>query len=124
MTEEEAIVISELEQLIEKARDLREEEFYTIFTIHEVQNISTALNLIQRQQEEIDKYKIESDNFWEEWNNLEQSCFEEEQKLKTKLEKKDKIIDEMAKDLFYKYYDDLRSIEDIKKYFEEKVEGK
>ena len=55
MTEIETIVIEELEQLVEKCRDLREEEFYSVFTIHEVQNISTALNLMQRQQEEIKK---------------------------------------------------------------------
>lgn len=55
--EEEAIVIEELEQLVEKCKDLREEEYYSIFTIHEAQNIATALNLIEKQQEEIEKYK-------------------------------------------------------------------
>ena len=49
--EQESIVIEELNQLIDKSRDLREEEFYTIFTIHEVQNIETVLNMLKEKDE-------------------------------------------------------------------------
>ncbi len=54
ISEEEKIVIEELKNLIEKARELREEEFYSIFTIHEVQNIATVLNIIEKQNKEIE----------------------------------------------------------------------
>ena len=50
LSEENEIAILELQQLVEKSRDLREEDFYTIFTIHEVQNIATVLNLITKLQ--------------------------------------------------------------------------
>jgi hypothetical protein len=55
---ENEIAMLELEQLVEKSRELREEDFYTIFTIHEVQNIATVLNIIpklQKENEEKDK---------------------------------------------------------------------
>lgn len=53
--EQEIIVVEELEQLIEKSKDLSEEEFYTIFTIHEVQNIATALSMLKEKDKEIEK---------------------------------------------------------------------
>ena len=59
--EQESIVIEELNQLIDKSRDLREEEFYTIFTIHEVQNIETVLNMLKEKDEKIE-HQIEKRN--------------------------------------------------------------
>lgn len=53
--EQEKIVIEELEQLIKNSKDLREEEFYTIFTIHEVQNIETVLSMLKEKDAEIEK---------------------------------------------------------------------
>lgn len=55
--EQEEIIIEELEQLIEKTSFLREEEFYTLFTIHEVQNIASLLNMLKEKESEIEKYK-------------------------------------------------------------------
>lgn len=55
--EQEEIIIEELEQLIEKTSFLREEEFYTLFTIHEVQNIASLLNMLKEKEAEIEKYK-------------------------------------------------------------------
>ena len=57
LSEENEIAILELKQLVEKSRDLREEDFYTIFTIHEVQNIATVLNLITKQQKQLELIK-------------------------------------------------------------------
>lgn len=105
MSKEEKTVIEELEQLVEKCVDLREEEFYSVFTIHEVQNISTALNLMQKQQKEIETH-IKA--------NMIRT-----QKFNKELEKKDKIIDLMAKSF---KQDDVRTVEEIKQYFEKKVE--
>lgn len=53
--EQEEIIIEELEQLIEKTSFLREEEFYTLFTIHEVQNIASLLNMLKEKDAEIEK---------------------------------------------------------------------
>ena len=57
--EQELIVVEELNQLIDKSRDLREEEFYTIFTIHEVQNIETVLSMLKENSAEIEKKNTE-----------------------------------------------------------------
>ncbi len=94
-------------------------------------------DLIQKQQEEIEKLKIDKQEAWNEWNDLEQGSYEEENKLKAKIEKKDKIIDEMLQEFTdcefefkcsscciecEKDYDQL--YECNKQYFEKKVEGK
>ena len=113
--EQESIVIEELNQLIEKARDLREEEFYTIFTIHEVQNIETVLNILKQKDEQIAKYE----KIYKEYD-----CY----RWVKELNKKDKIIDLMSKWLYeddtsfgYDKLKDVNTSEKIKQYFERKV---
>ena len=44
-------------------------------------------------------------------------------KQQKEIDKKDKTIDKMAKELFYNYYDDLRSVKDIIEGFTKQVEG-
>ena len=58
--------------------------------------IKTVLSMLKEKDTEIKGLKIKNDEAWEEWNNLEQDAYEEEQRLKAKLDKKDKIIDKMA----------------------------
>lgn len=110
MTDEEIIVIEELRQLVEKCKFLREEDFYSVFTIHEVQNISTVLKIIEKQQWEeeslqaenrLHKLKIaELTKENEKLSKLNEKYIEYSEIYKaqeTVLKKKDKIIDEMAK---------------------------
>ena len=99
LSEENEIAILELQQLVEKSRDLREEDFYTIFTIHEVQNIATVLNLItklQKGEEQSNKCIHELD---EEITNKNNKIFDLEvknEKLQKENEEKDNQIDLMA----------------------------
>lgn len=58
--------------------------------------IEIVLNLLKKQDKEINCLEQEKQDAWEEWNNLEQSSYEEEKRLKAEIEKKDKIIDFMA----------------------------
>ena len=99
--------------------------------------IETVLNLITKLQkenkekdEEISNLKIENNNAWEDWNNLEQASYEEELRLKEKIKEKDKTIDLMAEQLagltiWNNEKEEpliLYDKEEVKKYFERKVE--
>ena len=53
----------------------------------------------KEKDEEISNLKIENNNAWEDWNNLEQASYEEELRLKEKIKEKDKTIDLMAEQL-------------------------
>lgn len=55
MSEEEKKAIEVLKEMIGKSKDLREEDFYSLIGIHQIQAISTVLNLIEKQQKEIEK---------------------------------------------------------------------
>ncbi len=107
------------------------------------QAIENLINRNKEQQEEIEKLKIEKQEAWNEWNDLEQGSYEEENKLKSELEKKDKIIDKMAvtinqayfeEEKFWNWFEKILGIqqkmdygyveEKIKQYFEKKVEDK
>lgn len=100
-------------------------------------NLDTVLNLITKLQkenkekdEEISNLKIENNNAWEDWNNLEQASYEEELRLKEKIKEKDKTIDLMAEQLagltiWNNEKEEpliLYDKEEVKKYFERKVE--
>ena len=58
--------------------------------------IETVLNMLKEKDKEIANLKNEINEAWEEWNNLEQSSYEEETRLKDEIKKKDKQIDLMA----------------------------
>lgn len=82
----------------------------------------TVLNLIQNQQEEIEYQK--------EINNTEKDRHNQTEKsLKGQIEKKDKIIDEMAKEMFFENnrnveMQNFNKYQEIIEYFEKKVEEK
>ena len=71
--------------------------------------IETVLNLIQEQEKEIEKYK-----------KLYQKALDDAVVTAHDNMQKDKIIDELAKAF---KQDDARSVEEIKQYFERKVEN-
>lgn len=124
--EQEEIIIEELEQLIEKTSFLREEEFYTLFTIHEVQNIASLLNMLKEKDAEIEKYKY-----------LYQKALDNTISSDRENMKKDKMIDlilEFLSEIDLGYYTKeeggevlgiMRKYnkEDWKQYFERKLEN-
>ena len=63
------------------------------------EDLETVLNLIEKQQAEIESLEQEKQEAWEEWNNIDNYCEQEKQKYKAEIEKKDKIINLMAKDI-------------------------
>ncbi len=125
MTEEEKEAIKQLKswrnyivinkEKVNKANDI---EFY----------LRTTLNLIQKQQAELDKLKNKNKELLRKLRNRvkevkklkKYSLYKKEfTKLNREIEKKDKIIDLMAKSF---KQDDVRTVEEIKQYFEKKVE--
>lgn len=94
--------------------------------------IETVLNMLKEKDKEIANLKNEINEAWEEWNNLEQSSYEEETRLKDEIKKKDKQIDLMAEYINEidvseeicegKTMCDENCKECIKQYFESKAE--
>ena len=94
--------------------------------------IETVLNMLKEKDKEIANLKNEINEAWEEWNNLEQSAYEEETRLKDEIKKKDKQIDLMAEYINEidvseeicegKTMCDENCKECIKQYFESKAE--
>ena len=113
---------TEQQEAIEYLRDLRPKIYWILPEGKKLEDdkclrraIETVLNLIQEQEKEINKYleiiaskviETAKDDLLTE-KNIE-------------LEKKDNIIDELAKAF---KQDDVRSVEGIKQYFERKVEN-
>lgn len=110
------------------------------------ETLEMVLNLLKKKDKEIHCLEQEKQDAWEEWNNLEQSSYEEEKRLKSEIEKKDKIIDLIINKLNQNYnkvfessevkeiieiYEKIKNIsnlsgielrkECIKQYFESKV---
>ena len=93
--------------------------------------IEIVLNMLKKKDKEVHCLEQEKQDAWEEWNNLEQSSYEEEKKLKAEIEEKDKIIEAMAERIEWlaksngilldKEHDENFTQEDIKQYFENKV---
>lgn len=81
---------------------------------NQIRAMQTVLNMLKEKDKEIENLKIGIDEAWEEWNILEQSSYEEEQRLKAKIEEKNRIIDLMAEEIAF--YQDINSYEDIKTY--------
>ena len=101
MTTEQKEAIDNLEKL---------SEYGLCYTINEknIVDIETVLNLIQKQEKEIEKYK-----------KLYQKALDDAVVTAHDNMQKDNIIDELAKAF---KQDDVRSVEEIKRFFERKVE--
>lgn len=54
---EDKKAIEDLKDMIEKSKDLMEEEFYKLATIHNIQAVATLINLIEKQFKEIEELK-------------------------------------------------------------------
>ncbi len=60
LSDEEMKAIEDLKDMIEKSKDLMEEEFYKLATIHNIQAVATVLNLIEKQSKEIEELNLEN----------------------------------------------------------------
>ena len=102
MTTEQKEAIDRL-NYINRAYDLN-----NYYSNYDLDCIDVVLNLIQEQEKEIEKYK-----------KLYQKALDDAVVTAHDNMQKDKIIDELAKAF---KQDDVRSVEEIKQYFERKVE--
>lgn len=59
LSDEDMKAIEDLKDMIGKSKDLMEEEFYKLATIHNIQAVATILNLIEKQSKEIEELKNE-----------------------------------------------------------------
>lgn len=55
-------------------------------------DVRILLNLLEKQQAEIESLEQEKQEAWEEWNNIDNYCEQEKQKYKAKIEKKDNAV--------------------------------
>ena len=111
MTTEQKEAVETMQHWIEYAKQNKDK----INKVDELIGIQeTVLNLIQEQDNEINKYLEIITN-----KVIETAKDDLLTEKNIELEKKDKIIDELAKAF---KQDDIRSVEEIKQYFERKVE--
>ena len=111
MTKEQKEAIKTMQHWIEYEKQNKDK----INKVDELIGIQeTVLNLIQEQDNEINKYLEIITN-----KVIETAKDDLLTEKNIELEKKDKIIDELAKAF---KQDDVRSVEEIKQYFERKVE--
>lgn len=128
MTEEEQKAIkyfNNLKTTIDESFMLLDEGIKVNCGKEMIKQITTVLNLIQKQQKELEeRYKLQKAI------NSQLICYKEASFRKdTELEKKDKIINEMAKYIKEPYYvitfgSRKPKIEIIKEYFKKEVEDK
>ena len=112
MTKEQKEAVKTMQHWIEYAKQNKDK----INKVDELIGIQeTVLNLIQEQDNEINKYLEIITN-----KVIETAKDDLLTEKNIELEKKDKIIDELAKAF---KQDDIRSVEEIKQYFERKVEN-
>ena len=106
-----------------KDLDLSSDNYFGQFE-EKINMISGILNLIEKQQEEIEVYKDIKELAGIEIRDILNWKYENK-RLKSEIEKKDKIIDEMAIALYDEWYMPvLNTTEKIKEYFKKKVEVK
>ena len=106
MTTEQKEAVETMQHWIEYAKQNKDK----INKVDELIGIQeTVLNLIQEQEKEIEKYK-----------KLYQKALDDAVVTAHDNMQKDKIIDELAKAF---KQDDVRSVQEIKQYFERKVEN-
>ena len=108
MTTEQKEAISIIDKMIKSYIEADECGLSNNDFKHEIKAMQTALNLIQEKDKEIEKYK-----------KLYQKALDDAVVTAHDNMQKDKIIDELAKAF---KQDDARSVEEIKQYFERKVE--
>lgn len=112
MTEEEVEAIEEFEKLIKLRKNKCGEITHDTCIVSTAQ-LETVLSMLEEKDKEI--------QFLKDINKTEQDRHKQTEKsLKGQIEKKDKIIDEIIR--AWKQ-DDVRSLEEIKQYFERKVEN-
>ena len=87
------------EKTIERCKELIKTEHANWIGISNQEAIRELLNMLKEKDKEISNLKIEINEAWEEWNNLERTSYEEERRLKDKIKKKEKQIDLMAEQL-------------------------
>lgn len=73
----------------------KEAQGYFETTIIQSEQFSEEL---KEKDKEISNLKIEIDEAWEEWNNLERGSYEEKTRLKDEIKKKDKKIEKLKKE--------------------------
>ena len=106
MTKEQEEAIEYLKQFSELMKKWEATEIFS--------NIGTVLNMLKEKDEEIEKLKADNKKAWELNANMSQRHLSDILKIK----KKDRQIDLMAKAF---KQDDVRSIEELKQYFERKA---
>ena len=106
MTTEQKEAIDRLKELVELRKSKNKIKYDNC--ICATSDVDIVLNLIKKQEKEIEKYK-----------KLYQKALDDAVVTAHDDMQKDKIIDELAKAF---KQDDARSVEEIKQYFERKVE--
>lgn len=113
MTTEQKEAIEYLEQFIGKKKEYKCKPIKVKTLNNTREALETVLNLIQEQEKEIKSLdKAIHDEILENYDKQEL--------YKKQLQKKDNIIDELAKAF---KQDDVRSVEEIKQFYERKVEN-
>lgn len=110
-------ILKEFVKQDRKMRDYKVESDYDKFCEERCIAIETVLNELEYKQDDINVLQAQRDSVE---NQLKQA--------KAELEKKDKIIDEMAKYIVnlikYNNPEEIREVKEIKQYFTKKVEDK
>ena len=114
MTTEQKETIDRLKELVELRKGKNTIKYDNC--ICATSDLDLVLNLIQEQENEIDHWKNGFERELE--SNRENAC--ELLKQDLIIRKKDNIIDELAKAF---KQDDVRSVEEIKQFYERKVEN-
>ena len=107
MTKEQKEAIDRLKELVELRKSKNKIKYDNC--ICATSDVDIVLNLIKKQEKEIEKYK-----------KLYQKALDDAVVTAHDDMQKDKIIDELAKAF---KQDDVRSVEEIKRFFERKVEN-
>ena len=138
MIEEKAIELAEEFTKMDFSNPMGWTGYYDTELNELSQAVQTVLNMLKEKDKEISNLKIEINEAWEEWNNLERTSYKEERRLKDKIKKKEKQIDLMAEQLegvpinknisnfeqpnLKECITIFTNKEDVKQYFENKAE--
>ena len=111
LSEEEKKAIERLEKRIKDNEDYKTTQVWLTDDIVAVDTVLNLITKLQKENEEKDKQIAKYEKIYKEYD-----CY----RWVKEIEKKDKIIDLMAKAF---KQDDVRSVEEIKQYFERKSES-
>lgn len=98
MEEEKAIELAEEFTKMDFSNPMGWTGYYDTELNELSQAVQTVLNMLKEKDKEISNLKIEIDEAWEEWNNLERGSYEEKTRLKDEIKKKDKKIEKLKKE--------------------------